>query len=701
MNKLFLSVFFIFILSLSLVSSQLEIQKEGIDLVPASDISGVSIQTPPTPEGNLNVNGSVFSNSSDFWDDLDDPSDLLLSQFSSTWVDTTFDFNSQSAINLAGLILTQDITLNPFNWLVPAPTLDNHTANKKYVDDAASSTAFDFFFNNESSNIQGFFNMTESDLGRVESSLTTGNLGAGTHDIFNWSSAVGQPEFNELRQGIYDVHIHIFKTGTKPVTITPKLYNISSDGLSRNLLVTFESAPITDSPLPYEFHGILSDPVMLADGDRLNLELEAIIGATGNNPTITIEMEGTTDSHLSIQTSTNAFEQIFLRRDGTTFLTGNWNYGGFNFNGDGNFTTTDSIKSTNYRNVAGKEDMFFYPTGEDGTQGLHLVEGMLLPTVDGVVDLGRLNPNLRFRDLYLFNNARMTSANIGTMIISGGSITDSTGNITFVNENLDTTGVVIAGRVDAGTPAHPAVANAINAEGRLLTYRVNTDGAMTIGTFDATLSDGDVIGSFEFSFDDTGAGFGSVAQVEGIYDSANTGHMRFRTRLGGSFGVAMLIEDDRSIFLPAVYDDNITSGTTRDLYIQDNGQLGFIDSSIDVKENIFNSSGANYLYDLRVVNFDYINGWKNQIGLIAEEVDEIEPRLVSYKRNITYDCFVGERGEECEIAKIETTDIPVTVNYGSPFMISSMLIELQSHEERIQTLEDELCLKDNTYSWCK
>lgn len=252
------------------------------------------------------------------------------------------DMNSNEIHNLANLSLTQDINLYPFNWLVPLPTLNNHTANKEYVDSATSSTAFDFFFSNKSSDISGYFNMTDTDLELPTSELDSDTLGQGTFSIFNWTTEIGKPEFNELRQGVYDVHLHLKKSGTKPVTITPKLYNISSDGSVRTLLVTFESKIITTNIEDYEMHGILLEPVMLDNGVRLNLELEATIGQTGSNVFITAEMEGTTDSHLTIATSTNAFEKIFIRRDGSNTLIGNWNWdtptNPFNINGSGNLT---------------------------------------------------------------------------------------------------------------------------------------------------------------------------------------------------------------------------------------------------------------------------------------------------------------------------------------------------------------------------
>ncbi len=311
----------------------------------------------------------------------------------------SIDMDSNSILNLAGLTLANDINLIDKNWLVPTPTLPNHTTNKDYVDDATSSTAFDFFFNNFTSDISGHFNMTETDLELPESELDSVALGTGTQSIFNWTTLVGQPEFNELRQGVYDVHVHLETDGPgkKPVIITPKLYNISADGTERNLLVTFETTGLLLSVgTEYDLHGVLTEPIMLADGERLNLELEAEVGAGGGDVTVTIEMEGTTDSHLSVQTSSNAFEKIFIRRDGTNTLVGNWQ--------------VDSVTNPFNINMSGNVSagIFF----GDGSQLTGIDTGMLNNTEGGYV--GLFNTINTTGDITL----RKGSLSIGGLIVS-------------------------------------------------------------------------------------------------------------------------------------------------------------------------------------------------------------------------------------------------------------------------------------------
>lgn len=79
-------------------------------------------------------------------------------------------------------------------------------------------------------------------------------------------------------------------------------------------------------------------------------------------------------------------------------------------------------------------------------------------------------------------------------------------------------------------------------------------------------------------------------------------------------------------------------GTTTDIpdavpvLIDSSGQLGTLSSSIKYKENIEDMNDhSKFIYDLRPVVFNYKTHKKMQYGLIAEEVDKVNPELVVYK----------------------------------------------------------------------
>ncbi len=344
------------------------------------------------------------------------------------------------------LLLNSDINISPYFWLVDTPFSPFQVVNKKYVDDATSSTAFDFFFNTNVSDISGHLNMTESDLEAPETTLNSISLPVGTTSVFNWTTLIGQPEFNELRTGVYDVHIHLNKNlfGARSVVITPKLYNISVDGSKRTLLITFEStSELTTTIQEFELHGVLNNPIMLTNDVRLNLELEATVSGGGTNPIVTITLEGTTDSHITVETSSNAFEKIFIRRDGTNSLLGDWNTGNFNIfgmseirinNDKVNLSSIGDVNATKFYGAVHKgimngtdanvTSLVIHSTTTTGNavniNASSLSSGnVLMLAIEGTTDAGN------FIKLIDNSTVKMTINEFGTVDIAGSFISDA------------------------------------------------------------------------------------------------------------------------------------------------------------------------------------------------------------------------------------------------------------------------------------
>jgi hypothetical protein len=112
-------------------------------------------------------------------------------------------------------------------------------------------------------------------------------------------------------------------------------------------------------------------------------------------------------------------------------------------------------------------------------------------------------------------------------------------------------------------------------------------------------------------------------------------------------------------------------GTTTDMadtipvLIDSMGQLGTLSSSIKYKENVEDMKDqSKFIYDLRPVVFNYKghHNKKMQYGLIAEEVDKVNPSLVVYKDKE-----------------------PETVHYDK--LISALLNEVQKLNKEVQELK--------------
>jgi len=153
---------------------------------------------------------------------------------------------------------------------------------------------------------------------------------------------------------------------------------------------------------------------------------------------------------------------------------------------------------------------------------------------------------------------------------------------------------------------------------------------------------------------------GSVITSEGyplIVNSGNNGTPNQYTYLS--------VRNDGLVTMPAVY-SNIVSGA-RALYIDASGNLGYISSSERYKKNIINMESIDWLYNLRPVNYIYKEdiGLVKQYGLIAEEVNKVNPAFVSY----------------------DAKGNPETVNYN--LLISPMLKAIQDQQQQINKLESE------------
>ncbi len=111
----------------------------------------------------------------------------------------------------------------------------------------------------------------------------------------------------------------------------------------------------------------------------------------------------------------------------------------------------------------------------------------------------------------------------------------------------------------------------------------------------------------------------------------------------GEFGAGITISDIDGVNMPTVYNHTSTGGTT--LYINSAGKLGRLTSSIKYKENVFDLESINWLFNLRPVTFNYKNDVKKELmyGLIAEEVDQINPHIVTYGPDSKPDGLMYER----------------------------------------------------------
>jgi len=155
-------------------------------------------------------------------------------------------------------------------------------------------------------------------------------------------------------------------------------------------------------------------------------------------------------------------------------------------------------------------------------------------------------------------------------------------------------------------------------------------------------------------------------------------------------------------------------GSLRPLQINATGDIGYDASSIRYKTNLRNLTDAdfNWILDLNPQKYDRIDGSAfDEVGLIAEEVQSVYPKMTTNRTNITYiyDCL-NESDEKAEykiyydkkdipeglmcmniVDEITDTGEVETVEYNNDFF-ASLIKLVQDQEQENQMLKDKLCL---------
>ncbi len=211
------------------------------------------------------------------------------------------------------------------------PVVSTDLATKEYVDTAINFID-DFFLNNTASDIGGiYYEANESPTGEAESSLSQGSITqTNAQPLYNFATLVSFPGVNTLVAGIYALHIHAEKTGggARDVEIYFEIYTRTSGG-TETLRATSETSGLITSKADFDIHASVASNVDINTTDRIVWKLFANGVSGGNNATIVLYLEGTNNSHVTVPTTTEVLNSVFVRQDGTTPLTANWDTGNF------------------------------------------------------------------------------------------------------------------------------------------------------------------------------------------------------------------------------------------------------------------------------------------------------------------------------------------------------------------------------------
>lgn len=292
---------------------------------------------------------------------------------------------------------------------------------------------------------------------------------------------------------------------------------------------------------------------------------------------------------------------------------------------------------------------------------------------------------------------------IGNLTLADGSITDSGGEIDFGDENLLTAGNIVStsGHVRANADADSADYHALS-----LTTAETTKTKVQLKLLHTTT--GNMADGFGVALQGRVMDDAAIDNLIGQFQfqrggADNTGDFTLTTMNGGAANKMIVIDTSVSSISfgvtgsPALYAINTYSDTVgdtnRDLFIDDAGLIGYVSSSLKYKKNIKDLTGSDIIYQLTPRSFDRIKDNIPDIGLIAEEVDELGvnqfiPNLISYRVN-EIETIVpdDELGWKSEILR-EQTNEPEMINYKN--LIVPMLAELQKLKQEVDELKTSL-----------
>ena len=123
-----------------------------------------------------------------------------------------------------------------------------------------------------------------------------------------------------------------------------------------------------------------------------------------------------------------------------------------------------------------------------------------------------------------------TTVNPGTLSLAAGSITDSSGDISFVNENLVTTGTLGAGAITGSSTIQGTTITATTA------FAPDASGGADLGT--TSLEFGDV-----FVADDKYVQFGSGQDVLMGYDETTTDSLKIAATEGAGLAITLMADE--------------------------------------------------------------------------------------------------------------------------------------------------------------
>jgi hypothetical protein len=203
---------------------------------------------------------------------------------------------------------------------------NNELVDKIYVDTAVSSLGMRFYALDDVDAGTGYY--LTSMIASTDATVTISASGVVDNQLLgSWISPANG--FTKLLAGLYDFQMYAARTsGTRDFRIYWELIEYKADTTEVVIATSPSSNAITDKRKVDIFVTLTTDYVLTA-GSRIVGKIYADIGTSGSAPNTALYIEGDEDSHWEIPTDTEILDTLYVKQDGTTPLTADWDAGDY------------------------------------------------------------------------------------------------------------------------------------------------------------------------------------------------------------------------------------------------------------------------------------------------------------------------------------------------------------------------------------
>lgn len=226
--------------------------------------------------------------------------------------------------NAGGLPQDSGISLDTDNTLAADSDtrVPSQKAIKDYVAYVTTNLAWQYFLNDTAS-VGAYYTMASSATGEAQSVFTAEDVAEGNTLIASFLTDEAVP-FSTMLAGAYNARIYAKSTESqRDCQLYWELYEYETDTTETLIMTSAKTEDLTYEYAGYGIHAALEADYELSAGSKLLLKVYTYAYNVGVAPDVSIAAENTTNSYLSVSTSPDILQNIYVMKslfDANTIL---------------------------------------------------------------------------------------------------------------------------------------------------------------------------------------------------------------------------------------------------------------------------------------------------------------------------------------------------------------------------------------------